>query len=95
MKRYQIINKINNKIKAIEKLRAEIIVLKKQNLKFSDKNMQYVEANEEVLISNRPKVYETKLIGRTNFKNTFTDEDTGQKIVIDRSVVVTVNGEFI
>lgn len=95
MKRYRINKKIESKITSIAKLRAEILELRKADLLLSDKNQQFVEQEEDCLISGRPKLYEKKLVGRVNWKEKFTDEDTGDSITIDRSRVVRINGEWL
>lgn len=87
MKRSEIIRKIENRLKRIETLKAQIEDLKRQNYLHSDRNMQFVEKEEQFLVSRRPKVYETKLVGRVNFKNRFDVGEDGKKeiIVIDRT----------
>lgn len=88
-------NKIKNRLDKIEKLQSEIKELERKIMTTSDSKQQYVEVNEEVLVCGRPKKYETKLIGRLNWKQHFTDEDTGESVTIDRSTLVKVNGEFV
>lgn len=94
MKRDTLHKKIYSKQEQIEKLKSEIVELNKQNFLLSDKQQQFVEENEEVLICGRPKKYETKLIGRVNWKQKFEDGDGGF-VMIDRSLVVRVNGEWV
>lgn len=95
MKRYQIRNKVNSKLAKIKKLEQEILELRRRNCLLSDKNQQFVEQIETVQVSNRPKKFEDKLIGRVHFNQYFTDEDTGQKVTIERKLVVRVNGEWV
>jgi len=94
MKRYQIAKKIANKERQLKKIEIDILELKRQNCLLTDKNQQFIEENEEVLISGRPKKYETKLIGRVNWKQKFEDGDGGF-VTIDRSLVVRVNDEWV
>ena len=89
-----IAKKIRNRRDRIEKLKNQIVDLERSFMMTSNRNQTYVEQVEDVLTSGRPKVYEKKLVGRLNWKQRFKDEDTGQVIVIDRSTVVKVDGEF-
>ena len=95
MKRYQIKAKVESKLALIDKLNAEILELRRQNCLLTDKNQQFVEENEEVLVSNRPKKFETKLIGRVHFVQGFKDEDTGEVVKVQRKLVVRINGEWV
>lgn len=93
--RKQITKAIEAKFEKIKTLKAEIIELRKEDLLLNDKKQQFTEKDEEVLISGRPKKYETRLVGRIHWKEDFVDEDNGSVITIDRSQVVRVNGEWI
>jgi hypothetical protein len=66
--------------------------LKKENLLLCDETQRFEEAEEEVIISRRPKKTEKRLIGRIHWKEEFKDESNGQSIWIERSRVVRVNG---
>ena len=95
MKRHIIQRKINNKIAFIDNLKNEILELRRQEVLISDKNQQFVEKEEQVLISGRPKVYETKLVGRIFWKEKFIDQDDPKHpIFIERTQVVRINGEW-
>lgn len=54
----------------------------------------YKEGREDVLISSRPKKFENKLIGRVFWTQYFEDEDTGQKIAIDRKRIVREDNKW-
>lgn len=96
MKRYQIINKIKAKQQLIEKLKSEILELRREETLLSDRRQQFVEKEEDVLVSGRPKVYEKKLVGRVHWKEKFVDEDDPNiSISIPRSQAVRINGEWI
>jgi len=94
MKRYQIAKKIKAKIAAIDKLKTEILELRRIDTMLSDKNQQFTEQEEDVLVSGRPKVYEKKLVGRVHWKEKYADKDGGSPIVIERSQIVKINGEW-
>lgn len=94
-KRKTINKMINARIERINQLKSEIIKLNKESILLSDKQQQFTEEEEEVLVCGRPKKFETKLIGRIHWKEDFIDEDTGNVITIDRTQTVRVNGEWI
>ena len=82
----------------IKQLEAEIIEIRKEGMLLSDKKQWFTEEEVEVLICRRPKKYETKLIGKIHWKETFKDEDLPDgsgDITIDRHKTVRVNGEWI
>lgn len=85
---------VEAKIEKIKQLKTEIIELNREAVLLTDKKQQFTEKEEEVLICGRPKKYETKLIGRIHWKDYFIDEDTGEKICIDRTQIVRINGEW-
>lgn len=96
MKRYQITKKIKAKMDQIDKLKSDILDLRRQDALLSDKNQQFTEKEEEVLISVRPKKYEKKLVGRVHWKERFHDEDDPKNsFVIPRSKIVRINGEWV
>jgi len=76
----------------VEKLNAEILELRKEDLMFSDQERQYVESIET---HGRGKKKEEVLVGRVHWKETFVDEDTKQSLVINRSEPVKWNGEWL
>lgn len=92
MTRSQIIRKFNVNIAKIKKLQEANIELNRQHLLFSDKNQQYREGEET---HGRGKLKQTYFIGRVYWREYFLDEDTGDKIWIDRSKVVRQNNEWI
>ena len=86
------------KFDKIKQLEAEIIELRKEGLLLSDKKQWFTEAEEEVLICGRPKKYETKLIGRIHWIETFKDEDQqdgSNDIKLERKKIVRVNSEWL
>lgn len=96
MKRSYINKKIEKKFNQIEKLKDDILNLKRQSALISDKNQQFIEEIEDVLVSGRPKKYEKKLVGRIRWKDKYVDEDDPKHpIIIDRTQVVRINGEWV
>lgn len=80
----------------INHLEKEINELTRETLLLSDDKSQFVEQKEFITKRiNRKKVMEEKLIGRVHWVQDFEDEDTGEKIKIQRSCVVRENGEWI
>ena len=69
--------------------------LLKQYAKLSDNVSRYEETEEDYYISKRPKKVEKRTYGRMKFMQQFKDEDTGEAIEIERSVVVNNNGKWI
>jgi len=88
----QAINK-RNQINILEK---EIEELNKQNLLLSDEDQWFEEKIEaSTFRKNRKKVTEEHLIGRVHWKEYFIDEDDpDNKVEIDRSKIVRVDGEW-
>ena len=93
--RKQIIKLIQQKKDKIKTLKAEISELQKENTLLSDENQWFIEKEEEVVISHRPKKIETQVIGRVFLKENFADEDTGEVISIERNMIVRINGNWI
>lgn len=91
-RRADINQEIAQKWELITEIKSEIIALKKENLLLCDETQRFEEAEEEVIISRRPKKTEKRLIGRIHWKEEFKDEGTGLSIWIERSQVVRVNG---
>lgn len=89
MSRSTIYKKIKKKTNQIEKLMGERIELRKQYLLLSDKKMRY---KEDTITRGRGKNKKTVLEGRVYWMETFTDDDTGEKIKIERSECVTIDG---
>ena len=86
------------KFDKIKQLEAEIIELRKEGMLLCDKKQWFTEAEEEVLICGRPKKYETRLIGRIHWMETFKDEGTPDgsgDITLERKQTVRVNGEWL
>ena len=86
-----------DKFAKIEQLKTEIIEIRKEAMLLCDKKQWFTEQNEEVLICGRPKKYETKLIGRVHWMETFKDEgkpDGSGDIEIERKQTVRINGEW-
>lgn len=88
-------SEINSKILAISKLRQEIKELSIENAQLCDKKQWYIEKEETRIVSKKPKVVETVMVGRNYWIEYFLDEDTGKKFPIERNEVVRVNGEWL
>lgn len=73
----------------------QIFSLHEQALLLSDDKQQFKETLEDVVIKKRPKVTEKKLIGRIFWKESFTDESTGNLVYVDRARIVRVNGTWV
>lgn len=93
--RKRIHNQIQSRLKRIEKLLQETVELRKEQLTLTDKMYRYEEKEVEVLVSGRPKKYETRLQGIRYWTDFFLDEDTGKKIALERSEIVKENGKWL
>lgn len=93
--RKQIIKLIQQKEAKIKALKTEISELEKENLLLSDKNQWFIEKEEQVIVSHRPKKIETQVIGIVFWKENFIDEDTGEVFSIERNIIVRKNGDWI
>ena len=91
-KRQKIRSQIADKRNKILELKKEIIELTKQDILVSDKEQRFTESEQDCIISKRPKVVEKKTVGVVHWKETYRDGDTGKPIIIERSMVVRVNG---
>lgn len=91
-RRLDINNEISQKWESIEKIKSEIVALKKEELLLCDDTQRFEEREEDVIISKRPKKTEKRLIGRIHWKEEFKDEDTNKSIFVERSQVVRING---
>ena len=87
-----LVEKKEAKIKALD---LEILELNREETLLSDKKQQFIEKEEEILICGRPKKYKTMLMGRIHWKEDFIDEDSGDIITIERSMLVRKNGEWL
>lgn len=85
---------ISAKIELIKQIEAEKKELILEDIQFCDEKQWYTEIEETHEVSKRPKKSETFIVGRTNWKEEFKDEDTKKSIWIDRSRVVRINGEW-
>ncbi|MCG9911863.1 MAG: hypothetical protein MH137_11230 [Flavobacteriales bacterium] len=94
-KRQKLEAKIEAKKAQIQKLKEEIIELRKETFLLSDKQQRFEEKEETHIVSRRPKKEETFLIGRIYWKEYFRDEDTGNVITIERNQIVRKNGEWL
>jgi hypothetical protein len=90
--RADIRNDISIKEKQIEDLLSEIEQLNKEDILLSDDEQWFSEKQEEFVVSQRPKKVEKHLIGRVTRQESISDEDTGEILMIDRSVIVRVDG---
>ena len=92
-------NQINKQIKVkeekIKSLKEEITALERESLLLSDKKQWFIEKEEEVIISRRPKKTETRLVGRVFWIEHFGDEDTGEVVEIERSMKVRENNNWV
>ena len=92
-------NQINKQIKVkeekIKSLKEEITALERESLLLSDRNQWFIEKEEELIISKRPKKVVTKLIGRIYWNEAFVDEDTGEVVEIERSMKVRENNHWV
>lgn len=96
MKRSTILKKIIIKVDQIQKLKTEILELERANMLLSDRNQQYVEAEENVTMSYKPLVHKKVLVGRVFWKEKFIDEsDPKNSVFISRSKAVKVDGEWL
>lgn len=90
---------IRSKITELENLiiktNIEIQELVRQDLLLCDDDQQFVEKMEKVVVSKRPFVEEERLIGRIYWDEYFTDDDTGEKITINRCQTVRVDGIWV
>lgn len=59
------------------------------------KSLDYSEKEEDYIISKRLKKVEKRIYGRVKFMQTFKDDDTGESIEAEMSVVVNNNGKWI
>ena len=80
---------ITNQIKSLEEDLEELV---KEDWLLCDDEQWFTEKPEEIIVKKRPLVKETRLIGRINWESQFTDEDSGEVIKIERSMIVKVNG---
>jgi len=94
MTRKEINDLIQSKKVEIEHLKNEISELRKKEILMSDEQQQYYEKEVEVIVSKRPKVVEKQLHGFIKWKETHKDQSSNEPIIIERNMVVTVNGEF-
>jgi hypothetical protein len=94
-KRQKLEAKIEAKKAQIQKLKEDIIELRKETFFLSDKQQWFIEKEETHIVSRRPKKEETFLIGRIYWKEDFRDEDTGNVITIERNRIVRKNGEWL
>lgn len=78
-----------NQIKCIEK---DIFDLRKKDALMCDSTRWYVEVEQEIVVSKRPKVIKNRKLGLVKWNETFYDEDTHEPTVIERSEIVKING---
>lgn len=83
---------ISIKEKQIESLLLEIEQLNKEDILLSDDEQWFSEKEEEFVVSLRPKKVEKHLIGRVTRQEAITDDDSGEILMIDRSIIVRVDG---
>lgn len=86
------VKSIENHIKSLEEDLEELV---KEDWLHCDDKQWFTEKPEEIILKKRPLVKETRLIGRINWEDKFTDEDSGELIKVERSMTVRVNGEWL
>lgn len=77
-------------------LQERAVQLNRENILLSDDEQWFTETEETWTrrVGRKREKY-TRLVGRINWKEDFTDEDTGEKLSINRSEVVRVDGEWV
>lgn len=94
-KRKAIMARISNNVEKIKKLKKENLELSRKAVLISDKNQWFVEKMETVTYrENRKKIKVEQLIGRIHWLEEFEDDDTKEKIIIERREVVRVDGKW-
>jgi hypothetical protein len=87
---------IKEKKNIIEKLKKEILELRRDTLLLSDDKQWYTEEEEIFIISKRPKVTKKCLVGRIHYYQDFIDEDNPNNIVtLERTEIVREDGEWV
>lgn len=99
MKRNQIRRRQRTIEKRIEELQQEYLELQRKDYLISTTRQWFTEEMEKHTISQRPKKVVEKLVGRIHWKERFYDGDypgdKSKSIVIERTEVVRVNGEWV
>ena len=98
MNRQELLLKIKENQNKIDDLKKEIIELKRQQIMLSDETQRYeekIESHPKSKYQRKPHYLDGKLVGRIFYKEEFIDEDTKEVIVINRSDVVKVDGNWI
>ena len=85
---------IQTKRDEIVDLRADLRELLIEDARLCDEKQWYKEDIQIVTLSKRPKKTRTDTVGRYHWTECFIDEDTGEKIPIDRSREVMRNGVY-
>lgn len=79
----------------IKNLQAKIKQKQRELTLLCDNEQWYTEEWENVTISKRPKKIEKQLIGRIHWLESFVDQDTGEVIDIQRTMMVSRDGHFV
>jgi FtsZ-binding cell division protein ZapB len=95
MKRQEIEDRIRQNLEMIEALKLENTELRKESYLLNDEEQQYFEVKEDVIIKKRPRIVESQIRGYITWKETFMDEDTKEELVINRRMLVRINGRWI
>lgn len=98
MERNEIELKRKENFNKIEELKRDNIELAKQAILLSDEKQQFIEKIEShprAKYQRKDNYLDGKLVGRIHWKEDFKDEDTGEKITIDRSRLVRIDGEWV
>lgn len=94
MNRTDIYKEIGYKEKLIDQFKSEIIELQRKSILLCDEFQRFEEKEEEIVLKRRPKKTEKRLIGRIFWNEKFKDQSSEEYIMIERSMVVRVNGEW-
>lgn len=82
-------------VQKIKELKQRNIELDRESMLLSDDEQWFTEKIEPVVYwEGRKKIKTEKLIGRIHWQQGFKDEDTDEVIMVSRSEVVRVDGEW-
>jgi len=95
IKRQILEGRLKNIENQISELETQWSDIKKEWYLMTDEERWYTEAEEVITVKRRPKQTVIRLIGRTNWKEKFTDDSTGEFVWIDRNMVIKQDGEWI
>jgi len=99
--RKQIKAEIENQDRLLRIIQGRKLELQREAYQLSDEDRWYTEEIEDYLTYEKghrkraKQVVKSRLAGRVHWIENFTDEDTGQKIPVERSRIIKINGEWI